>query len=406
MNIETFFNNTEAKRFYYPSKLIVSRVSHQLILELINNAHDKVCVLYDKTVEESNLLKSIKNGSGNNVVFEPKSGSPFVEDVGNFHNSNGIFDIYVAIGGGSTLDFAKALIMTAIYGDFDGVGMNDKRGMKVLGSKKPLFIAAPTTAGSGAESSRYYVTYRKSDHGKVHGKSWNSISDWTFLDPDMLRTIPKKVQVITGFDVFLHLFESYITVHESSPINDMISLYWIPKLLISIQQLALGKEDDVTYENLAISSSLAGAAISNVRTGNIHEAAGALLERVDLSHGETLYVFFESALKQYEEKVNEKINRLLKFCTMEGLEMEFDNMDGIISFWNSVFSEFEIIKDIENAVNKNNLNKDDLISHILDRMDADKVWNLKESPIILTPDLNKEMVTESLQKLWRYRDEH
>ena len=99
----------------------------------------------------------------------------------------------VAVGGGSAIDAAKAVMAGALYGTYDGVGMGELRGLEVLpGRPAPLLLCVPTTAGTGAEVSRYYVTYDCATRAKVHGKSWRLLADWVLLDPFVLRDSPRS----------------------------------------------------------------------------------------------------------------------------------------------------------------------------------------------------------------------
>lgn len=387
MNIETFFNNDVAKRFYFPGKIFIGSGVSNKAVELIGK-YDSVAVVVDRVFSNSQLLVDIKTAFVNKKcdvwVIE---GAPFAQDVMSFIEQIGNTpQVVISIGGGSAADFAKSIILHELFGSLDGVGVGQKLGaMKRSGSIRPIYVAIPTTAGSGAESSRYYVTYDKFTHAKVYGKTWEIVADWIFLDPLFLASMPVNTLVGCAFDAFVHLFETLVAKHERSMFGEMFSLNGIPKIMNAIHLAVIeNQRSDVVHEELLYGASLAGVAISNVRTGSIHEAAGALLELTTLSHAETLFVFFRTAIEQYLTEISDIEHSLIAQLKLLPAFASFSTMQDVIAWWEMIFQEVRLDMKIKEAVSKVKPTIASAREHIFNRVYSDKVWIWKESPVVLS----------------------
>lgn len=122
-------------------------------------------------------------------------------------------DAFIAIGGGSTIDTAKAVnLYTAYPADFmDFVNAPIGKGKPVPGPVKPL-IAVPTTAGTGSETTGVVIFDIVKMHAKTGIASLRIKPTLGLLDPDNLRELPRQVAAATGLDVLTHACESYTTI--------------------------------------------------------------------------------------------------------------------------------------------------------------------------------------------------
>jgi len=386
MNIETFFNGDDAQRFFFPGKIFIGNGISAKAAELLGQA-SSIAIIVDQVFADSSLYHCLADaGKSARVSTWITRGAPFAQDIIEFINQiGGAPDVVISIGGGSAADFAKSIILQELFGTIDGVGVGEKRGMSPRDvARRPLYIAIPTTAGSGAESSRYFVTYDKHTHGKVYGKTWQVVADWIFLDPQHLASMSDAALVSCAFDAFVHLFETFIVKHERSAFGDMFSLEGIPRIMAALERgVVRGGRDARTHEDLLFAATLAGVAISNVRTGNIHEAAGALLELTDLNHPETLFVFFRDAVEQYLGEITDREQALIPRLRLIPAFADFTRMDDVICWWEALFARVGLVERIRVSLDRLAPSQETAKAHIFQRVFTDKVWITKESPLPL-----------------------
>lgn len=385
MNIETWFNTEEVKRYYFPGRILVGPGVFGHAMALCKEINGTVAVVADKTVNDMPFMReSLGTLSAKSPRVMLVQGAPIAQDVEAFvRDFDGPPAIVLAVGGGSATDFAKAVVASFLFGEIDGIGLRGKE-LISRSESKPVLICVPTTAGSGAEASRYYVTYDRIDHHKVFGKSWQLIADWIMLDPVFLRTMPDSVLVSCAFDVFVHLFETLVCRHERSWTGEMFSVNGIPRLMDALNRaIHDGDRSDAVHGALMETSTLGGVAISNVRTGNIHEAAGALLELTDLSHPETLFVFFRDAVEQYLCAISAQEKQLLSHLRLLPAFTDFSSMNDVIEWWEEIFAQVGLDAKIRNSIAELKPSMDKVREHVFQRIYIDKVWINKESPLPL-----------------------
>lgn len=369
VDLNRFFSDETSGRLHLPTTFYWGSGFTNNIPGLI--ADRNVEVFVDSYVYENFKLPWLSELSITNLHLT--TGTPWIEDVQQYcteHQSNA--ECLLVIGGGSTADFAKGVVATRSYGEISELGVGIRSGMQSPKSSLPEIIGVPTTIGSGAESSRYFVLYTKESKAKVHGKSWALVAKTVVVDPDLLKDLPIEVAISSAFDSFVHYWESLICEHESTFTTRMLSNHGISEVIVNLTRILENRENLDGWTNLGLNASIAGSAISNTRTGNVHEAAGALLERVNLSHGETLMVFARVAYEQYKNEVSEDLDRSLRGT-------QFSNFDQAISWWEDLFHENGMMDKIAGEV-KNIDDIDEVRSHIFQRVASDTVWVNKESP--------------------------
>jgi len=195
--------------------------------------------------------------------------------------TQGNFDAFVAVGGGSTMDTAKAANLYSTYpADFlEYVNAPIGKGRPVPGPLKPL-IAIPTTAGTGSETTGVAIF----DYTKLHAKTGIAHRRLKptlgILDPENTRTMPPQVAVTSGFDVMSHAIESFTALpfhrrprperpvlrpayQGSNPISDVWSLEalrWVAKYLVRAVE---DPSDDEAREKMLLAASYAGVGFGN-----------------------------------------------------------------------------------------------------------------------------------------------
>lgn len=386
---EKFFNNYKKKRIFIPSKIFYGENLNNEIYECLKEK--KIIIIVDNFFKNNSVFKKLKNKLSKYVVNTFYiSGPPKIENINKiFKKINGKYNTILSVGGGTITDFSKAIIAKKYFGKLDGINIG--KDVSNYKKKNVQLISLPTTVGSGAETSRYYVVF-DNNNKKIHGKSWNLCSDYVFIDYLLIKNLPKDQILLSSFDCFIHYVETFICKNEKSWFNEILSLNLIPVIIEALNNLLhKKKQKKKNLIKLAVCSSLAGATISNVRTGSIHEAAGALLELTNLSHAETLYIFFEEFFNFYKKILNSKINNNNK-------NLKHDTIYSLIEWWKKEFKRNRIDERIKKKLKNMNIYSQENINYILNRVNQDKVWNYKESPIILSKKKSKYLIRKSLSK--------
>jgi hydroxyacid-oxoacid transhydrogenase len=248
----------------------------------------RVMVLTDATLSKLAPVRTvIESLSSNHVPFvffdrvrvEPTDGS-FLDAI-QFARENEV-DSFVAVGGGSTIDTAKAANLYSTYppNDFlDYVNPPIGRGLPPPGPLKPL-IAVPTTAGTGSETTGVAIF----DYEKLHAKTGIAHRRLKptlgILDPENTRTAPAQVAASTGLDVLSHAIESYTAIpystrprperpalrpayQGSNPISDIWSLEAIRIVSEHLIRAVEDPHDDQARGQMLLAASYAGVGFGN-----------------------------------------------------------------------------------------------------------------------------------------------
>ncbi len=206
----------------------------------------------------------------------------------------------LALGGGATLDVAKAVAANLRHGDFAVRDLPRDGGA-------PTLIAAPTTAGSGSETSRFFILTDPVSGAKVATRSWSLVPDLTLLDPSLLADMPSDLLLLGAFDAAIHLWETFIARGEKGRLTSALALAHLPRILAVLPKIEAG-ERLASPDLLALmeASAMAGVAISNVRTGLIHTMGESLSAQMNLPHPATLRVFLAPVMALYEHAIAEE----------------------------------------------------------------------------------------------------
>lgn len=191
-------------------------------------------------------------------------------------------DLLIAIGGGSSIDAAKAIMYFCLK--------TKEQFVEHESIRKPWFVAIPTTSGTGSEVTSYSVITDPAAGRKMVLIDDVMLPDVAILDPDLTRTVPPPVIADTGFDVLTHALEAYV----SRPANSFTDIYAEKAVLLVFQNLLRlyqNPADDTARENMHIASCMAGIAFNNAALGINHSLAHALGGRFHLPHGRSNALF-------------------------------------------------------------------------------------------------------------------
>ena len=224
-------------------------------------------------------------------------------------------DYIIAIGGGSSMDTAKAIGIIIANPEFE-----DVRSLEgVAPTKKPSvpIIAVPTTAGTAAEVTINYVITDVEKKRKFVCVDVHDIPVVAVVDSDMMSTMPKGLTAATGMDALTHAIEGYIT-KGAWEMTDMFHLKAIEIVSRSLRSAVKGEKEG--REGMALGQYIAGMGFSNVGLGIVHSMAHALGAVYDTPHGVANAILLPTVMRYNAEATGEKYRDIAKAMGVEGVD--------------------------------------------------------------------------------------
>ena len=224
-------------------------------------------------------------------------------------------DYIIAIGGGSSMDTAKAVGIIINNPEFA-----DVRSLEgVAPTKKACvpIIAVPTTAGTAAEVTINYVITDVEKNRKMVCVDPHDIPVVAVVDPDMMSTMPKSLTAATGMDALTHAIEGYIT-KGAWELSDMFHLKAIEIIARSLRGAVENTPEG--REDMALGQYVAGMGFSNVGLGIVHSMAHPLGALYDTPHGIANAIILPVVMKYNAEATGEKYRDIAKAMGVQGTE--------------------------------------------------------------------------------------
>lgn len=224
-------------------------------------------------------------------------------------------DYIVAVGGGSSMDTAKAIGIIINNPEFADVrsleGVADTKNACV-----PI-IAVPTTAGTAAEVTINYVITDAEKDRKMVCVDPHDIPIVAVVDPDMMSTMPKGLTAATGMDALTHAIEGYIT-KGAWELSDMFHLKSIEIISRSLRGAVDNTPDG--REGMALGQYVAGMGFSNVGLGIVHSMAHPLGALYDTPHGVANAIILPTVMEYNAPCTGEKYRDIAKAMGVKGTE--------------------------------------------------------------------------------------
>ncbi|CAB1081461.1 Alcohol dehydrogenase (EC [Olavius algarvensis Delta 1 endosymbiont] len=184
-------------------------------------------------------------------------------------------EFVIAMGGGSVLDAGKVVAaMLTNSGELMDY-------LEVIGQGQPLsekpavFMAIPTTAGTGAEVTRNAVLDSPQHRVKVSMRSPLMLPDLALIDPELTYSIPPDITAVTGLDAFTQLLEAYVT-EQANPLTDGICREGLQRAARSLKKACLDGKNTGARRDMCLASLFGGLALANAKLGAVHGFAGPL----------------------------------------------------------------------------------------------------------------------------------
>ena len=263
------------------------------------------------------VLKVLDDNGFSYELYSNIKPNPTIENVqtGVEAFKNAGTDYLIAIGGGSSMDTAKAIGIIINNPEFA-----DVRSLEgVADTKNPAvpIIAVPTTAGTAAEVTINYVITDAEKNRKMVCIDPHDIPVVAVVDPDMMSSMPKGLTAATGMDALTHAIEGYITA-GAWELSDMFHLKAIEIIAKSLR----GAVDNTPEgrEGMALGQYIAGMGFSNVGLGIVHSMAHPLGALYDTPHGVANAIILPTGMEYNAPATGEKYRDIAKAMGVEGTE--------------------------------------------------------------------------------------
>ncbi|MBR2968908.1 MAG: lactaldehyde reductase [Clostridia bacterium] len=224
-------------------------------------------------------------------------------------------DCLIAIGGGSSIDTAKAIGIIIENPEFADV--RSLEGVAPTKKKAVPTIAVPTTAGTAAEVTINYVITDAEKNRKMVCVDVHDIPVVAVVDPDMMSTMPKGLTAATGMDALTHAIEGYIT-KGAWEMSDMFHIRAIELIAKNLRGAVAGTPEG--REGMALGQYVAGMGFSNVGLGIVHSMAHPLGAVYDTPHGVANAIILPTVMEYNAPSTGEKYREIARAMGVAGVD--------------------------------------------------------------------------------------
>ncbi len=224
-------------------------------------------------------------------------------------------DYIIAIGGGSSMDTAKAIGIIINNPEFADV--RSLEGVADTKHKCVPILAVPTTAGTAAEVTINYVITDAEKNRKMVCVDPHDIPVVAFIDPDMMESMPKGLTAATGMDALTHAIEGYIT-KGAWELSDMFHLKAIEIISRSLRDAVANTKQG--RADMALGQYVAGMGFSNVGLGIVHSMAHPLGALYDTPHGVANAIILPTVMEYNAPATGEKYREIARAMGVKGVD--------------------------------------------------------------------------------------
>lgn len=284
--------------FVLPTRIVYGKGSIEKLPDEIRKMnHKKPLIVTDKGLIAAGIAKKItdilEQSNIEYAVFDgiqPNPRDTTVMKAAQFARDNDV-DMLIAIGGGSSIDTAKAAGILIKEG---GV-INDYEGLDTVSRPITDLIAIPTTAGTGSEVTFWSVITDTKRHYKMSIGSPLVAAKLALVDPELVETLPASTVAATGMDALTHAIEGY-TCRLSEPITDACGIYAIQMIGENIREAVYSDSSDARGKML-LASLIAGICFGNSDIAGVHCMGEAMGGLYDMPHGLSMAIMLPHVME-------------------------------------------------------------------------------------------------------------
>ena len=298
--------------FFVKSNITFGRGAAEQLPELIKKySMDKVMVVYDGGVKAAGIadqvLAQVEASGASYVIFDkviPNPTNEVVEEAAVIAKAEKV-EGFVAVGGGSSIDLAKAVnVLMTNPGTIDEYG-----GMNMVKYPCLPLIAIPTTAGTSSEITNVSALIDTKKVIKYVVIDNNIVPSDVIADPEFTRTVPVSVTAATGMDAITHAVESYIS-NMATPLTEYNSLAGLKILFDNLPKVVADGNDMDAREQMMLGCVITGFGFSNANLGLVHGIAHTLSAHFGLAHGMANATVLPYVMEYNADSCPEKMARM------------------------------------------------------------------------------------------------
>ncbi|HIY33672.1 MAG TPA: lactaldehyde reductase [Candidatus Eubacterium faecigallinarum] len=293
----------------------------EIATEVKGRGFKKAFVCSDPDLIKFNVTKKVTdvldNAGIDYAIYSNIKANPTIENVQagvEAFKASGA-DCIIAIGGGSSMDTAKAIGIIIKNPEFADV--RSLEGVAPTKNKCVPIIAVPTTAGTAAEVTINYVITDAEKNRKMVCVDVHDIPVVAVVDPDMMASMPKGLTAATGMDALTHAIEGYITA-GAWELSDMFHLKAIEIISKSLRGAVENTPEG--REEMALGQYIAGMGFSNVGLGIVHSMAHPLGALYDTPHGVANAIILPTVMEYNAPATGEKYRDIAKAMGVKGVD--------------------------------------------------------------------------------------
>jgi len=274
--------------FVLPTKVVFGPgLRHKVVEEIISRAFKRVGIVTTAEILDlgltEGLTEKLKENEREIEFFSDVTSNPHLSTISAGYEALKDFepDCLIGFGGGSAIDATKAISLCLANQEEDVVKLDRK-------DERPEpcvpYFAVPTTSGTGSEVDYWAVLSDPGTKRKLSIGSPEMAPLTAVIDPELTRSLPPELTFFTGVDAFSHALEAYFS-SESNELSDLISVKAMKLVFRSLETAVEDGSDVSARGDLALASTLAGAAMQHVGLGLIHAMSHQVSGFYDTNHG-------------------------------------------------------------------------------------------------------------------------
>ncbi len=329
--------------------------SEDIVKVLKSQNKKSVLFMTGKHVRASGITKTLEDTlSKNNIsftVFSDINSNPTTKNVEEaleaYHKNNA--DSIIAFGGGSIIDCAKAVGARVTY---PNKPLSKMKGVMKILKKIPLFVAIPTTAGTGTETTVAAVITDSETRHKYAISSFPLIPHYALLDSTLTLALPQNITAGSGMDALTHAVEAYVG-RSTTKKTRKYAKGAVKSIFENLETCYQEGSNLAARENMLIASYNAGLAFTKSYVGYVHAIAHALGGKYNLAHGQTNAIILPYILKAYGKSAHKKLWQLGTYAGLFNKDISYEEGANLfiskIEEMNKNMSIEPSIKEIQNA---------------------------------------------------------